>query len=358
MKSKVATLEDAARFVGVAPSTLNQYWRTGKVLAADGARPVQFYYSDLRPLRDKLMPGCTERFFSLQSRTGLSNNIFSMVFGLTDPTSISHWKTNGSGERYRPPNGPTMQKMNMLCSSSIGVALNMILDAIRQCKYSEFEHGDKDKMEKSVEAAISRNQYLCHGVGYKKRESEPKPEPAQSVAAKRKSRVANRLPKEMCNNIEHWMRVNGRAIPLVARSIECSSSALGSWLRQAHISMPSLEKVEKFCRDNDIEMTGHLVTSRLTFMPEKKDVSIDEPKDDGRSKIDIEEIEEDNFDGLDLIEEVDEDEEEEEEEEKETFDDTLVRLGIEFSKAKVAVEHAKVVMKHAKDAMTKHVASA
>ena len=101
--------------------------------------------------------------------------------------------------------------------------------------------------------------------------------------------------------------------------------------------MPSLEKVEKFCRDRSIEMTGHLVTSRFTFMPEKKV----EPEDDGRKEI---ELDDDEFDEIDT-EFSDEEEDDGENEEQEVKPKTMEQLSVEFVKAKTAMENAKEAIK-------------
>ncbi len=338
----IFSIAEAAEFVGLAPNTIYQHWKVGKVPALDGTkRPLQFVRSDLIKLRASKRPGFLDRFLRFQDYTRLPNNVLAVALGMTDPSLIAHWRSD-----TRNPSGYMMQKANQLLSGSIERALYKILRIVQRAAVVPHQHGDKESMVRKVNDAISRNHQICFGSEPKLEPKKLKPkykfvEPVPAVklvvAPVKSKHIPNVLPREMCENIERWMRIHGASFSLTARLIGCSSSAFIRWLGQGSISMPMLEKVEKFCRDRSIEMTGHLVTSRLTFMPEKKV----EPEDDGRKEI---ELDDNEFD-----DEGDDDEEEDEEEEKETFDETLERLVTEFSKARVA-------MKHAKEAIKRHVA--
>ncbi len=359
----IFSIAEAAEFVGLASTTMYQHWKAGKVAVIDDTeRPIRFVRSDLVKLRDSKRIGFLERFLRFQDYTGLRNNILAVALGMTDPSLIAHWRSGS-----RNPSGPMMQKGNRLLSVSIDRALHTILRTVQGTVAIPHKHGDKESMVKMVEGAISRHHQICFGSEPKKSKSKSEFTPQQqavfdadadamfrfaSMFAENKSKskrikskriknkhISNVLPKEMCENIEHWMRVNGSSYTLTARLIGCSDSALRQWLMQGNISMPSLEKVEKFCRDKGIEMTGHLVTSRLTFISEKKV----EPEDDGKKEI---ELDDDEFEVEDFGYE---EEEEEEGEEKETFDEKLERLVTELSKVRVA-------MKLAKEAINKHVA--
>ncbi|KKL63777.1 hypothetical protein LCGC14_2171730, partial [marine sediment metagenome] len=322
----IFSIVEAAEFVGVSSCILYNYWRDGKLPAIDGGgKPVRFHIPDLVTLRDKLSPGCMDRFWNFQECTRLSDNVLVIALDLIDPSIISHWRCG-----RRQPFGSMMQKMNRLTSFSIDSALRRILKAVEGMHPSHTKHGDKDAMLQLVERAISRNQYDRYGVG--SAESKPKPNPkfackkgklgSKLVRCKSENKhISNMLPKEMCENIEHWMRVNGSSYTLTARLMGCSDSALRQWLMQGNISMPSLEKVEKFCRDKGIEMTGHLVTSRLTFMPEKKV----EPEDDGKKEIHLSAKDFDEDDDMDEEDDIDMEEQEEQE-------DTLEYLMTKFTR--------------------------